>query len=285
MILSLPAKKNACAGLKTAVQCIVDRYVMVDELQVEVNESTETANEGPIDINSNPHVARIAAEHNYASVQITQQPKRRLPHTISRNTDPHIASLEVKKRAPDGVFNCGSAVLNDGLLLLELRDAIREGDGPRVIRCWKFLLLYWRQANHTKYSLEALHLTAAINATATQRLSEELTWCRFVNIRGKARANIPVDLFMEHLNRTLKDYLLGLGQNRLLSKQASLFKISCTLCDLHPESIYHTCQKYGKDLQLVVDELVSKSNIYQAVFTGVSNISILISVPILMFTK
>ena len=76
-------------------------------------------------------------------------------------------SLNVKQQAPDGVFNYASAILNDGLLLLELRDAIREGDGPRV-RCWKFMLLHWRYARHTKYSLEVLHMIAAIDCTASE---------------------------------------------------------------------------------------------------------------------
>lgn len=53
------SNKNACAGLKTAVECIVDRCVMVDELQVD--EHTETAKEVPIDMDCNPHVVRIAA--------------------------------------------------------------------------------------------------------------------------------------------------------------------------------------------------------------------------------
>lgn len=35
---------------------------------------------------------------------------------------------------PDGVFNYASAVLNDGLLLMELRDAIHEGDGETILR-------------------------------------------------------------------------------------------------------------------------------------------------------
>lgn len=69
------------------------------------------------------------------------------------------------------------------------------------------MLLHWWHAKHTKHSLEALHLIAAINATATERIPYELVWCRFINTRGVPGGNILVDLYMEHLNRTLKDYL------------------------------------------------------------------------------
>ena len=42
--------------------------------------------------------------------------------------DDHTVSLSVQKKVPDGMFNYSSAVFNDGLLLLELRDAVHGGD-------------------------------------------------------------------------------------------------------------------------------------------------------------
>ena len=67
-----------------------------------------------------------------------------------------------------------SAILNDGLLLLEFRDAIHEGDGPRIIRCWKFTLLYWKHAGHTKYGYEVIKVITSINAAASPRIVHEL---------------------------------------------------------------------------------------------------------------
>lgn len=46
-----------------------------------------------------------------------------------------------------------------------------------------------------------------------RRLAHELVWYRTVNSRGGAGSNIPADLYLEHLNRTLKDYLNGVGPN------------------------------------------------------------------------
>ena len=190
-------------------------------------------------------------------------------------SDSPSVSVSVQNKVPDGIFNYASCVLNDGLLLLELRDAVHEGDGSRVIRCWKYMLLHWCHAKHSKYCLEALHLIGAINATATERIAHELTWCRFINTRGVPGANMPVDLFMEHLNRTLNDYLHGLGAN---VSEATIIQTSKSLCNLmtvsshfdaisgiHPESIYHTSRCYGKDLKLVVDDLTSKSRVFDYV--------------------
>ena len=88
----------------------------------------------------NPHAVRIASEHNYAQCHqnriatehcyYKQQQKRCLPQWMWCSADKVVISHEVQKASPDGVFNYASAVLNDGLLLLELRDAIHEGDSP-----------------------------------------------------------------------------------------------------------------------------------------------------------
>ena len=161
------------------------------------------------------------------------------------------------------------------MVFLELRDSIRQGDGPCIPRCWKFMLLYWRYAGHTKYSLEVIHLLGAVKATATPRLAHEITWCRFVNSRGGLGNSIPVDLYMEHLNRTLKDYLLGLGANNtestIIQISRSLRKLIAvtthfdSVCGVHKESIYHTCKDASKDLQLVIDEL-QKSQVFDYMF-------------------
>ena len=66
--------------------------------------------------------------------------------------------------------------------------------------------------NVLKYTLEAIHLQAAISATVSPCLRHELMWCRVINTQGGLGKNLPTDLYMEHLNRTLKDYLKDLDQ-------------------------------------------------------------------------
>ena len=77
---------------------------------------------------------------------------------------------------------------------------------------------------------------------------------------------------MEHLNCTLKDYLLGLGANVSEAPIVQTSKSLCNLmevsshfdiiCDIRPESIYHTCQSYGKDLEMLVEELSLESRVF-----------------------
>ena len=49
-------------------------------------------------------------------------------------------------------------LLSIGLFYLEYLDSIREGDGDRVLRCWKYLLPIYYNANRTNYCKEALLL-------------------------------------------------------------------------------------------------------------------------------
>ena len=86
---------------------------------------------------------------------------------------------------------------------LKFEDAIKEGDGPPVIRCWRFFLLIFKSSNKTKYSLEAVKLLVGIRLLLP-RQRKQLIWSRFVNTKGKLGGNKSCDLHMEHLNRTVK---------------------------------------------------------------------------------
>ena len=62
----------------------------------------------------------------------------------------------MKKSEEDGICNYTTALMTDCLVVEEFSDAIREGDGERVIQMWKFLLLYFHAAHRAKYVLEVL---------------------------------------------------------------------------------------------------------------------------------
>ena len=69
------------------------------------------------------------------------------------------------------MFNYQSSFLEIGHLVKNFYDAISEGDGLRVLRCWKFMLLYLKEdgASSRKYALEALYLQCQVNALLTHR--------------------------------------------------------------------------------------------------------------------
>ena len=105
-------------------------------------------------------------------------------------------------------------LLSLGLLHKEFGDAIREGDGQRVLRCWKYLLLIFKASKRNNYSIEAFTFLAQQQFVLSPRLAHQQLWSRFINTSGKEGHNVPCDLHMEHLNRVLKDSIQQLGANK-----------------------------------------------------------------------
>ena len=100
----------------------------------------------------------------------------------------------------DGVLLYATEVLDLGLLYIGFHDAIREGDGERVIVYWKVLMIIFHLTGRRNYAKEAFLLLLQLQ-TVPERLQQELIWNRFVNTRGLPGKNIPCDLHMEHLNK------------------------------------------------------------------------------------
>ena len=104
-------------------------------------------------------------------------------------------------------------VLMLGMLWHNFHDAIKEGDGNRLIRCWKFNLLAFKSARRKNYSIEALNLLLQVNHILSPREAAQVKWCRSVNTSGRQGHNIPMDLHLEHFNRRLKGILQNMRSN------------------------------------------------------------------------
>ena len=113
----------------------------------------------------------------------------------------------------DGVYNYARVLCHYGALIMDFRDAWAEGDGERVIRCWKLFMPHFKCFGRTKYSLEALRIQMQVNATLSLNLAHQVMWNRFVNVRGGLGRNIPCDLFNEHVNKLMKRFIVNMGPN------------------------------------------------------------------------
>ena len=106
-------------------------------------------------------------------------------------------------------------VFSLGLLYMEYHDAIKEGDGLHVLRCWKYLLLLFKASQKKSYSTEAFQFLCQYHFYLPPQQAQQLLYSRFINVHGREGHNIPCDLHMEHLNRTIKDELEHLGANKM----------------------------------------------------------------------
>ena len=64
----------------------------------------------------------------------------------------------VADTAGDGVHSYAHVLCHFATLVHLFTDACKEGDGERVIRCWKSCMLHFHAERKTKYALEALRL-------------------------------------------------------------------------------------------------------------------------------
>ena len=55
----------------------------------------------------------------------------------------------------DAVLGYAIELLTLGLLYVKFTDAVKEGDGQRVHRCWKFMFPLFKVSGRTNYTIEA----------------------------------------------------------------------------------------------------------------------------------
>ena len=108
----------------------------------------------------------------------------------------------------DSVFGYACQLLTLGLFYREFCDSIREGDGHRVLRCWRYLLLIFKATGRVNYSIEAFTMLVQYHFLLSQRQSSQLIWSRYVNIHGKPGKNIPADIYPYILFHFLKCFFI-----------------------------------------------------------------------------
>ena len=91
---------------------------------------------------------------------------------------------------------------------------VKEGDGLRVLRCYRYLLPIFKSSRRSNYSIEILNFLVQHDYSLSERQAAELVWSRFINTRGQPGKNIPNDLHCEHLNRLCKTAVRGLMANK-----------------------------------------------------------------------
>jgi len=164
-------------------------------------------------------------------------------------------------------YNYHIAKLTFGLILMDFRDAVKEGDGDRLFDIYKVALLLYKTHGHYKYAYAILlHLVKCISLLPKQQ-ALSCKWNRFYNGSGGKGTNISLDYKKELQHSGLKSMWRQLGPNL---NEASAERIAGTLetVDLIYESIDRDCikvEKHGhrtssKDedaVKQIVDDLIT----------------------------
>lgn len=175
-----------------------------------------------------------------------------------------VLSTPSRNDTSDGVFNYACELITLGMLWDHYHDAVREGDGNRVLLTWKFLLIVYKAADRTNYSKEAAILLAQHKYLFSERKACQLLYSRFVNTQGRRGCNVPCDLHNEHLNRRLKTVLRNLASNLqtgAILRAAKSIGVVNSVCEQFevmtskkkPATGHHATPSTKKDVRLVVN--------------------------------
>ena len=178
-------------------------------------------------------------------------------HSMHTVANEECKSEELTKTSDD-LFEYSCSHLGLGLLLHDADDAIKEGDGARLVRIWDFLIYVFRINGNTKYALVSLRLKAARLALLSPQRAHQLIWNRFVNTSGQIGRNISRDLRLEHINKVMKMLIKSQGfQNitdenvteisKSVNAMENLVKSHLVDADILKKSGHH-CNKHQLDM-------------------------------------
>lgn len=171
----------------------------------------------------------------------------------------------------DQKYNYTRSLCHYGSLALEFYDAWHEGDGNRIIRCWRIFLLHFFESGRTKYSIDAMRLQLQISHLPSSMV-QQIIWDRFVNTHGGMGRNLPCDLHNEHVNKELKSAIRHMGsnftQNALTSVARSITYMSSASAQFDKQcgitgSSAHSIRDDFDDVKKIVG-VVKRENLWES---------------------
>ena len=103
-----------------------------------------------------------------------------------------------ERNTGDHIHEYAKEIISLGVLYMEFQDGIREGDGERVLDCWRYLMLLFKVMGRKNYSVEAYNMLAQYEWLLPPRQAMQL---KQSNVHGRLGCNVSCDLHMEHMNR------------------------------------------------------------------------------------
>lgn len=262
--------------LRKVASLVVDTFIVDQKRNQEIEQSCQCLDEEQ-QKNAVNADGRYPCRHPGCQKTFAHDGKKRRDHEQQHNPPVAINQVDtLKEKKKDIVRNDGDdmlayqrSLLEYGILLINFWDAIAEGDGQRVVRCWKFFLLYLKNDNgSSKYSLEALYLMFQIYALLSPRSAHRLVWNRFINNKSGMGRNIPLDLQLEFFNKAVKEAIKKLGpaaSQKSINRICQSLRTTMELMDNFDKSLLvrkrsgdHIKKSAKGDLEKIVKELLEQ---------------------------
>ncbi|KAK3755179.1 hypothetical protein QZH41_010699 [Actinostola sp. cb2023] len=223
-----------------------------------------------------PDIDKLMRKQNKKEQQ-QQQQQQQPPGAIQKEPSEEHKPAETKdpKDEDDHMTNYALWVMQFGLLLMQMNDTEKEGDGERAMRNNKLLLLMFRTGRHgKKYAFEMLRMISKVKCQLTEQMSVRNIHGRFVNWKGGKGKNCANDLKQEHLVKFTKKLVRGMGAqkteqaiNRATSAAGGLQYITENFDDVtgvHPGSTADTYKNAEEDINDMVN-IINNIKVFQEV--------------------
>ena len=150
--------------------------------------------------------------------------------------------------------------------------SIKEANGDRMIRYWRFLLIVFKPPNYAKEAILLL-----MQYLFSERMKAQLFWSRCINTKGAKGCNMPADLHMEYSNRCMR----GMGGNitpQAIVKAAKCMGTTHQVCSFeeHTMTVKAVCDTHShpsveKDLDKIVEVLWENERMMYLLHSGRGN--------------
>ena len=231
-----------------------------------------------LDLFAIPSSEEIAAQANHLSCPVqgckkTYKTLKGLKDHIKKKHGPDAPQPLIPRQTREGddvIFNYSRTALSLCLLAWDFDDACKMADGDRVIRLYKYMLLFFKATDKTKYSYQSFRLLCQVHCLLTPQESHNLTHNRFVNQEGGLDKNIQCDLAMEHSNRAVKEQCVGFRGKvteaavKRVSESAQSMEALMKTYDkesaVRRQSGKHTRQSHQEDVLSLVKQMQSEEH-------------------------
>ena len=151
-------------------------------------------------------------------------------------------------------------------ILVDLKRAVRIGDGDRLASLHKVLLKHFKSdAGHNSYAIEMFISILQNEVFLTEAQAHQTRWASTANLRGGLN-NLEIDLLQENLNRVVKKGIKGMGANKTpkaierLSRAAGgtmkIVKAVDSALGIKAKSSDHSHKTSLKDENIIISDLV-----------------------------
>ena len=247
--------------LHKAVSEIVDRFVLFNDIADFGRGVREIASDHPPKGKELPcRMPGCPFVYKYRQARVNHERKSHgltAPSTVVPDAD------LVSPGSVDHKQQHTEARLSFAFILHSMQDAVKEGDGERLLRLYSVALLFYKAYGHNQYAYSTLLMTVQVKASLSPRLAHSLTHNRFFNSKGGRGKNISLDLRLEHLNNFLKSFLKRTGPNMTeqaadrISKSIGVLKdmmdITDTELGVSKSSGIHHALDHTKDILALVE--------------------------------